>query len=85
MSLCEPFGIVFGGFKINALENTASINIGENFLQALNSQVKNNLVTGQTFGDFDLINEQSIASPIYDPDVQDAIMPMIMSPLGLED
>ncbi|MFZ5986624.1 MAG: hypothetical protein ACOYWZ_05795 [Bacillota bacterium] len=85
MSLLEPFGIVFGGFKVNAMENTSSINVGETFLQALDSIVKNNLIAGQTYGDFDLINEQSIASPIYDSDLQDTVKPMIMSPLGLED
>lgn len=85
LSFNEPFAITFGGFKINAMGNTASINIGESFLQALDSQVKNNLTAGQTYGDFDLINEQSIASYVFDPDAVDTTMPMVMSPLGLED
>lgn len=85
MPLTEPFGIVFGGFKINAMENTSSIGIGDVFYQALDSQVKNNAVAGQTYGDFDVINIQPIGSPIYDPDGVDTTMPMVMSPLGLED
>ncbi|WP_156801227.1 hypothetical protein [Halobacteroides halobius] len=36
-------------------------------------------------GGFDINNQQPIASSIYDPDGLDTTMPMVMSPLGLED
>jgi hypothetical protein len=86
MSFSEPVGIVFfGGVKINALENTASFNVGDVFLQSFDSQVKNNLNAGQIYGDFDWNNVQAIASPIYDPDGFDTIAPANMKPLGLED
>lgn len=86
MSVGEPAGIVlFGGFKINTMANTSSIAIGDVFYQALDSQTKNNLIAGQTFGDFDVNNLQPVCSPIYDPDGTDTFMPMVMSPLGLED
>lgn len=86
MGFSEPTGVVFfGGFKINAMENTSSIGIGDVFYQSLDSQVKNNMIAGQTFGDFDVNNLQPVASPLYDPDGADTFMPMVMSPLGLED
>jgi hypothetical protein len=47
--------------------------------------VKNNITAGQIYGDFDYNNVQPIASPLYDPDGADTFMPMVMSPLGLED
>ena len=87
MALIEPgpIGIVIGSIKINAMENTASFSVGDIFYQTMDSQVKNNIIVGQTFGDLDAYNMQPIASPIYDPDGIDTAMPMIMSPLGLED
>ncbi|MFZ5986628.1 MAG: spore germination protein [Bacillota bacterium] len=85
MGLNEPFGIIFGGFKINAMENTSSIAIGEVFYQALDSQEKLNIIAGQTYGDYDINNIQPINSPIFDPDGIDTMVPVTMSPLGLED
>jgi hypothetical protein len=82
----EPVGItILGGIKVTAMENTASFNFGENFLQSFDSQVKNNFINGNTFGDMTLMNLTSIASPVYDPDGVDTVMPVNMSPLGLED
>lgn len=81
----DPVGIFIGGFKINAMENTSSISVGDVFYQNLDSQVKNNIASGQTYGDCNFNNLQPIASPIYDPDGIDTMMPVAMSPLGLED
>jgi len=81
----DPVGIFIGGFKINSMENTASLSVGDVFYQALDSQSKNNVVTGQVNGDCNFNNLQPIASPIYDPDGIDTMMPLAMSPLGLED
>ncbi|MBB6454011.1 hypothetical protein HNQ94_002462 [Salirhabdus euzebyi] len=82
----EPIGIVFfGGVKINQMETTANFAIGESLFQSLESQVKNNLIAGQTFGDFDFNNLQPVASPLYDPDGFDSFMPIAQSSLGLED
>ncbi|WP_153736821.1 spore germination protein [Aquibacillus halophilus] len=82
----EPIGIVFlGGIKINQMETNATFSVGESFFQSFESQVKNNLIAGQTFGDFDFNNLQPIASPLYDPDGYDSIMPIAQSSLGLED
>jgi hypothetical protein len=82
----EPVGITFlGGIKINAMENTASIAIGENFYQALNSQVKNNVVIGEIYGDFHSNYFQPFASNIYDPDGADTINPFYSAARGLED
>lgn len=83
----EPFAITFlgAGVKINALENTASVNFGENFLQSLSSQVKNNFINGNGFGDFTLMNFTSISSPVFDPDGADTFLPSLASPIGLED
>lgn len=65
----EPVSIVFfGGIKINQMETNAAFTVGESFFQSLESQVKNNLIAGQTFGDFGLYNFNNIASPLYDPD-----------------
>lgn len=82
----EPVGIIFfGGIKINQMETNAAFSVGESFYQSLESQVKNNLVAGQTFGDFDFNNFQPIASHIFDPDGVDTMMPIAQSSLGLED
>lgn len=82
----EPVGIVFlGGVKINQMESSSSFAVGEVFLQNLESQIKNNLVAGQTFGDFDFNNFQPIASHVYDPDGVDTVQPISQSSLGLED
>ncbi|QOR67406.1 spore germination protein [Cytobacillus suaedae] len=82
----EPVGIVFlGGIKINQMETNAAFTVGESFFQSLDSQVKNNLISGQTFGDFVSNNFQPIASPVYDPDGSDNMMPIRQSSLGLED
>jgi hypothetical protein len=81
----EPIGVVVGGFKINAMENTSTLAIGDVFLQNMDSQVKTNLINGQTYGDFVHNYMQPISSPIYDPDGADTSMPMIMSARGLED
>ncbi|MFC4321537.1 spore germination protein [Litchfieldia salsa] len=82
----EPVGIVFlGGIKVNQMETNASFAVGESFFQSLESQVKNNLIAGQIFGDFDFNNIQPIASHVYDPDGFDNIMPIAQSSLGLED
>ncbi len=82
----EPVGIVFlGGIKINQMETNAAFAVGESFFQSLESQVKNNLVNGQTFGDFDFNNFQPIASNVFDPDGYDTIMPIAQASLGLED
>ncbi|MCI3919247.1 spore germination protein [Paenibacillus sp. TRM 82003] len=82
----EPIGIVFlGGIKINQMETNAAFSVGEAMYQNFESQVKNNLMVGQTFGDFGVYNMQPIASPLYDPDGADAVMPIVQSSLGLED
>jgi hypothetical protein len=86
MSFTDPVGIIFfGGVKINALENTSSFNVGDFLLQSLNSQVKNNIVNGQIYGDFDYNLLNPVASPLYDPDGTDTFMPLVMSSLGLDD
>ncbi|MCM3164983.1 spore germination protein [Metabacillus litoralis] len=82
----EPVGIIFfGGVKINQMETNAAFSVGESFYQSLESQVKNNLIAGQTFGDFDFNNFQPIASNVFDPDGVDTMMPIAQSSLGLED
>ncbi|RSK27535.1 hypothetical protein EJF36_11965 [Bacillus sp. HMF5848] len=82
----EPIGIVFfGGIKINQMETNAAFAVGESLFQSFESQVKNNLITGQTFGDFHANNFQPIASPVYDPDGVDNVFPVTESTLGLED
>jgi hypothetical protein len=86
MSFTDPVGIVFfGGVKINALENTASFNVGDFLLQSFDSQVKNNVVNGEIYGDFAYNILTPVASPIFDPDVADTFKPAVMSALGLED
>ncbi|WP_456275196.1 spore germination protein [Bacillus sp. AK128] len=82
----EPVSIVFfGGIKVNQMETNAAFSVGESFYQSLESQVKNNLIAGQTFGDFVFNNFNPIASPVYDPDGMDSFMPIAQSSLGLED
>lgn len=83
----EPVGIIFfGGVKVNNLESGGTFSIGETNFQSLYSQAKNNVVSGQTFGDFGFNNLQPIASPLYDPDGSDTAIPVAFpSPLGLED
>ncbi|TXC85984.1 hypothetical protein FS935_18185 [Metabacillus litoralis] len=82
----EPLGIVFfGGVKINQMETNAAFAVGESLFQSLESQVKNNLIAGQTFGDFDFNNFQPVASNVFDPDGVDMLMPIAQSSLGLED
>lgn len=85
MTSSDPVGIFIGGFKINSMDNSSSLSVGDVFFQALASQSKNNMANGQTFGDCNFNNFQPIASPIYDPDGIDTMMPIAMSPLGLED
>ncbi|WP_186576656.1 hypothetical protein [Aquibacillus kalidii] len=66
------------------MENTASIGIGDVYFQSLDSQVKNNLVAGQTYGDFDYNFIQPVGTPLFDPDGADTFMPMTTSLLGLK-
>ncbi|UFU00552.1 spore germination protein [Radiobacillus kanasensis] len=82
----DPIGVnIIGGIKVNALENTASIGIGENQYMSLNSQVKNNLNAGEVYGDFDYNYFQIIGSSVFDPDGADTVMPVNTPSLGLED
>ncbi|MTI79649.1 MAG: hypothetical protein FH758_02030 [Firmicutes bacterium] len=82
----EPIGVcIIGGIKLNAMENTASFNMGEIFLQAFDSQVKNNLINGQSYGDLHINNFGAFGSPVVDPDGIDTTMPMAMAPFGLDD
>lgn len=37
--------------KINAMQNTSSLNIGQNYIDDLNSFYKSNTGTGSTYGD----------------------------------
>jgi hypothetical protein len=89
LSLSEPIGITFfGGIKINAMENTASFNVGDIFLQGFDSINKANILAGQVFGDFDYTIFNPVASPIYDPDgvdVGETNYPTAQSNFGLED
>jgi hypothetical protein len=88
LSLSEPIGITFfGGVKINAMENTASFNVGDIFLQGFDSINKSNLLN-QVFGDFDYNVQNPVASQIYDPDgvdISEANFPTAQSNFGLED
>lgn len=88
LSLSEPIGITFfGGVKINAMENTATFNVGDIFLQGFDSINKTNLIN-QVFGDFDYIVQNPVASPVYDPDgvdINEANYPTAQSIFGLED
>lgn len=81
----EPIGINLGGVKINTMANTSSFGIGHVFYQAVDSQSKNNMIAGQIFGDMNLNNVFPTGSTVFDPDGVDTMMPMNMSPAGLED
>jgi hypothetical protein len=82
----EPIGInFFGGIKIIAQENTASFNVGQAFLQSLNSVVKNNVIVGEIYGDFHTNTFQPIASNVFDPDGLDTVSPFYSFARGLED
>jgi|GEM_PF-5166791 len=74
----------FGGFKINAMENTATFSIGDVNLSNISSQSKS-ILFNQVFGDYDMINQQALNSAIIDPDVYDNFKPMNQNDLGLED
>jgi hypothetical protein len=75
---------VSGGVKINAMENSSTFSFGDTQFVNIDSQNKTN-VMNQLFGDFDVVNQQPIASTIYDPDGVDTSMPMVQRALGLED
>lgn len=87
MAFSEPVGItIIGGVKINAIENTAIYAVGENSFQALNSVAKNNVISGQIYGDFDFNNLQPFAPTIIDPDGLDTNSPAVnTSGIGIED
>ncbi|WP_102346180.1 hypothetical protein [Bacillus sp. Marseille-P3661] len=81
----EPIGInIFGPFSCNNVDGNGSVTVGEAFVQTPYSQVKLNM-TGQVYGYYNYNLIQPIGSPIYDPDVQDSVMPISSMPFGLED
>jgi hypothetical protein len=89
LSIYDRQGIVIlGGIKVNTLENTSSLNIGEITLTGLDSINKSNILAGQVFGDFDYSIFNPIASPLYDPDGVEIVennAPGAQPSVGLED
>ncbi|HEX6593832.1 MAG TPA: hypothetical protein VF095_04505 [Bacillota bacterium] len=75
---------VFGGIKVNAMENTASLNYGRLTLTNFHSQNKSNVI-GQTFGDLDFINQTPVGSPLLDNDVFDDPQKSLQSGAGVQD
>jgi len=85
--LIETDGLIiniFGSIKINNMQNTASFNTGESSLTNLHSQNKT-ISLGQTYGDFDVINQSPVGSPIIDNDAIDNPLKSKQTEVGLED